>query len=38
VTLELVRCGYTEEQIEKPWSGKLLRVMDEVRRFASELH
>ena len=32
VTLELVRRGYTEEQIAKLWSGNLLRVMDEVQR------
>jgi membrane dipeptidase len=32
VTLELVRRGYTEEQISKLWSGNLLRVMDEVQR------
>jgi membrane dipeptidase len=37
VTLELVRHGYTEEQIEKLWSGNLLRVMDEVQRIAREL-
>ena len=37
VTLELVRRGYTEEQIEKLWSGNLLRVMDEVQCIASEL-
>ena len=37
VTLELVRHGYTEEQIEKLWSGNLLRVMDEVQRIAVEL-
>ena len=37
VTLELVRRGYTEEQIEKLWSGNLLRVMDEVQRVAREL-
>ncbi len=30
VTLELVRRGYTEEQIEKLWGGNLLRVMEEV--------
>jgi len=34
VTLELVRRGYTEEQIAKIWSGNLLRVMDEVRAIA----
>ena len=34
VTLELVRRGYTEEQIAKIWSGNLLRVMEEVRKIA----
>jgi membrane dipeptidase len=37
VTLELVRRGYPEEQIEKLWGGNLLRVMDEVQRIAAEL-
>ena len=37
VTLELVRRGYTEQQIEKLWGGNLLRVMDEVQRIAREL-
>jgi membrane dipeptidase len=37
VTLELVRRGYTESQIEKLWGGNLLRVMDEVQRIAREL-
>jgi membrane dipeptidase len=37
VTLELVRRGYTEEQIEKLWGSNLLRVMDEVQRIAAEL-
>jgi membrane dipeptidase len=37
VTLELVRRGYTEEQIAKLWGGNLLRVMDEVQRVAREL-
>jgi membrane dipeptidase len=35
VTLELVRRGYTEEQIAKIWSGNLLRVMSEVQKIAS---
>ncbi len=35
VTLELVRRGYTEEQIAKLWSGNLLRVMDAVERGAT---
>ena len=33
VTLELVRRGYTEEQIGKIWSGNLLRVWREVEAF-----
>jgi membrane dipeptidase len=37
VTLELVRRGYTEEQIGKIWSGNLLRVMDEVQQTAQKL-
>jgi membrane dipeptidase len=37
VTLELVRRGYTEEQIGKIWSGNLLRVMAEVERIAKQL-
>lgn len=34
VTLELVKRGYTEEQIGKLWSGNLFRVMEEVQRRA----
>jgi membrane dipeptidase len=37
VTLELVRRGYTEEQIAKIWSGNLLRVMEDVRLVALKL-
>ena len=37
VTLELVRRGYTEEQIGKIWSGNLLRVMEEVQKVAREI-
>lgn len=37
VTLELVRRGYTEEQIAKIWSGNLLRVMDQVQEVARQL-
>ena len=37
VTLELVRRGYTEEQIAKLWSGNLLRVMAEVEKVAKQL-
>jgi membrane dipeptidase len=35
VTLELVKRGYTEEQIGKIWSGNLLRVMGEVQKIAA---
>jgi membrane dipeptidase len=37
VTLELVRRGYTEQQIAKIWSGNLVRVMAEVERVAAQL-
>jgi membrane dipeptidase len=37
VTLELVRRGYTEEQIAKLWSGNLLRVMADVEKVAKQL-
>ena len=37
VTAELVRRGYTEEQIRKLWGGNLLRVWKEVERVAAEL-
>jgi membrane dipeptidase len=37
VTLELVRRGYTEEQIGRIWSGNLLRVMDDVQKIAKDL-
>jgi microsomal dipeptidase-like Zn-dependent dipeptidase len=37
VTLELVRRGYTEEEIGKMWSGNLLRVLDEVQAVAARL-
>ena len=36
LTLELVRRGYTEEQIDKIWSGNLLRVMEQVRTVAAQ--
>ena len=35
VTLELVRRGYTEEEIGLLWSGNLLRVLDEVQDVAA---
>ena len=37
VTLELVRRGYSEDEIGKLWSGNLLRVLDEVQRVAKEI-
>ena len=36
VTLELVRRGYTEEQIGKIWSGNLLRAWGDVEKIARE--
>ncbi|MCH7992201.1 MAG: membrane dipeptidase [Gemmatimonadetes bacterium] len=37
VTLELVRRGYTEDEIGMIWSGNLFRVLDEVQRVAAEI-
>jgi membrane dipeptidase len=37
VTLELVRRGYTEAQIEKLWSGNLLRVWGDVEAVARRI-
>lgn len=37
VTIELVKRGYTEEQIGMIWSGNLLRVLDEVQKVAEEI-
>ena len=37
VTLELVRRGYTQEQIEKIWSGNVMRVWREVERTPVDL-
>jgi membrane dipeptidase len=37
ITRELVRRGYTEEQITKIWSGNTLRVWTEVERVAAEM-
>jgi membrane dipeptidase len=37
VTLELVKRGYTKEDIAKIWSGNLLRVLDEAQRVAETL-
>ena len=37
VTVELVRRGYTEEEIKKIWGGNLLRAWREVERVAAEM-
>ena len=37
VTLELVRRGYSEEEIAKLWGGNLLRLLREAERIASEM-
>ena len=37
VTVELVRRGYTEEQIGKIWSGNLLRVWSDVEKVAKQI-
>lgn len=37
ITLELVRRGYSRKDIEKIWSGNLLRVLDEVQKVAKKL-
>ena len=38
VTLELVKRGYTEEEIAKLWGGNLLRVLDEVQAYANAIN
>ncbi|WP_034045471.1 dipeptidase [Wocania ichthyoenteri] len=38
VTLELVKRGYTESEIEMLWSGNLLRVLDEVEAVAKTIN
>ena len=37
ITIELVRRGYTETQIEKIWGGNLMRVFRDVRAAAQEI-
>ncbi|WP_234567697.1 dipeptidase [Rhodohalobacter sp. 614A] len=37
VTLELVKRGYSAEEIEKLWSGNLMRVLDEVAAVAEKI-
>ncbi len=37
ITLELVKRGYSEQQIRKIWGGNLMRVMTEVERIAKKI-
>lgn len=37
VTLELVKRGYTEKQIDQLWNGNLLRVLDECQAVANKM-
>lgn len=37
ITIELVKRGYTEEQIQKIWGGNLIRVFKEVRAVANQI-
>ena len=37
ITIELVKRGYTEEQIEKIWGGNLIRVFKEVQAVAKKI-
>ena len=37
VTVELVRRGYSDEDIQKIWGENLLRVWSEVERVAAEI-
>ncbi|MFD1294860.1 dipeptidase [Lutibacter holmesii] len=37
VTIELVKRGYTEDEIEKLWGGNLFRVLDEVQEIALKI-
>ncbi len=37
ITIELVKRGYTEEQIQKIWGGNLIRVFEEVQAVAKQI-
>ena len=37
ITIELVRRGYTEEQIQKIWGGNIMRVFNEVQAVAEQI-
>jgi microsomal dipeptidase-like Zn-dependent dipeptidase len=34
ITIELVKRGYSEADIDKIWSGNLMRVMTQVEKYA----
>jgi membrane dipeptidase len=38
VTLELVRRGYSDQDIKKLWGENLLRVLDEVQAVAASMN
>lgn len=38
ITLELVRRGYSKADIEKIWSGNIIRVMNEVQKVSERLN
>lgn len=37
ITIELVKRGYTEEEIEKIWGGNIIRVFKEVQAIAEQI-
>ncbi len=37
ITLELVKRGYTEDQIRKIWGGNIMRVLSKVEKVAKEM-
>ncbi len=37
ITIELVKRGYTEEQIQKIWGGNLIRIFKEVQSIAEQI-
>jgi len=37
ITIELVKRGYTEEQIQKIWGGNIIRVFNEVQAVAEQI-
>jgi len=37
ITIELVKRGYNENQIEKIWGGNLIRVFKEVQAVAKKI-